>query len=376
MLNRTWLVCGLAIVAAAGIPVLTAGYGADPDAWLVASAAGKLWASGHYAVSRFPGYPLHEIISAPLVGLGGCALSNAGTLVVTLLLAALWYRISGKLAKNPLTLFFSLVCAPLVLTNAATTMDYLWSLALLLAALDAALEHREIPAGIFTGLAAGFRPSNLTIALPLFTLIALRGDRTAGVRYLIAAGTTAAAAFLPVLVTYGEPLRWFALTRAEMGDVHPAFTVRVFEFGYRLVYAAGPLAFVALAAVAFRGRNRLREAVRERDPLVVSSIMAIGVMTLQFFALPLERAYLLPALPFVLIVADRLSSPRMSLAVFLCIVSLNFVNPDIISHESSGRVVTLNIHEGRLQESWSERVARTELQNKMQQETGDGGGRR
>ena len=376
MLNRSWLLCGLAIIAAAGIPVLAAGYGADPDAWLVASAAGKLWESGHYVVSRFPGYPLHEIVSAPLVGLGGCAASNAGTLAATLLLAALWYRICGKLAKHPRTLFFSLVCAPLVLTNAATTMDYLWSLALLLAALDAALEGRETAAGLFTGLAAGFRPSNLTIALPLFAFIALRGERTAAVRYLIATGTAAGAAFLPLLVTYGGPLRWFALTRAEMGDVHPAFTVRLLDFGYRIVYAAGPLAFAALGTVAFRERDRLREALRARDPVVVSSVIAIAVMTVQFFALPLERAYLLPALPFVLLVADRLSSPRMSLAVFLCIVSFNVVNPDIIRHEPSGPVVAPNLHEGRLPESWNDRAVMMEIQQRMRHETGSAAGRR
>jgi hypothetical protein len=376
VLNRYWLLCGFAIIAAAGLPVLTAGYGADPDAWLVASAAGKLWASGHYTVSRFPGYPLHEILSAPLVGLGGCALSNAGTLVAALFLAAFWYRISGKLAKNPLTLFFSLLCAPLVLTNAATTMDYLWSLAFLLAALDAVLDQRVIAGGVFTGLAAGFRPSNITIALALFAFIALRGDRTAGIRYLIAAGGTAAAAFLPVLVTYGGPLRWLALTHAEMSDVHPAFTARVLEFGYRLVYATGPLAFVALGAAAFRGRDRLRVAVRDRDPVVVSSLIAVAVMTAQFFALPLERAYLLPALPFALLIADRLSSLRISLAVFLCIVSLNVVNPDIIKHERSGPVMTPNIHEGRLQESWDERVARTEIQIRIQEEPGKAAGGR
>lgn len=376
MLNRYWLLCGFAIIAAVGIPVLTAGYGADPDAWLVASAAEKLWAGGHYVVSRFPGYPLHEIVSAPLVGLGGCALSNAGTLLAALFVAALWYRISGKLAKNPLTLFFSLLCAPLVLTNAATTMDYLWSLAFLLAALDAALDRRVIAAGMFTGLAAGFRPSNVTIALALFTFVALRGGRRAGIRYLIAAGTTAAAVFLPLLVTYGGPLQWFALTRAEMGDMHPAFMTRVLEFAYRVVYAAGPLASVALATVAFRGRDRLRVAVRQRDPVVVTSLIAVAVMTVQFFALPLERAYLLPALPFVLLLADRLSSPRTSLAVFLCIVSLNVVNPDIISHERSGPVVTPNVHEGRLQESWNERVAMMELQIRIQEEPGKAAGPR
>ena len=370
MLNRYWLLCGFAVIAGAGLPVVTAGYGADPDAWLVASAAGKLWTSGQYTVSRFPGYPLHEIISAPLVGVGGCTFSNAGTLLATLVLAALWYRISGKLAKNPLTLFFSLLCAPLVLTDAATTMDYVWSLAFLMAALDAALDGKVIGAGILTGLAAGFRPSNITVALALFALIALRAGRPAGIRYMITAGITAAAAFLPPLVTYGGPLQWFALTRAEMGDVHPEFTARVIEFGYRLVWAAGPLAFVAFLAVAFRGRDRLQAAVRERDPVIVSSLIAVAVMTAQFFALPLQRAYLLPALPFLLLIADRLSSPRMSAALFLCIVSLNVVNPDIISHGRSGPVVTPNIHEGRLQESRNERVAMMELQIRLQEGRG------
>ncbi|HMK38166.1 MAG TPA: hypothetical protein VK569_02420 [Bacteroidota bacterium] len=375
MLTRRWLLSGLAVIAAAGVPVLSAGYGADPDAWLVASAAEKLWTTGRYAVSRFPGYPLHEIVSAPLIGLGGCAASNAGTLVAALLCAALWYRIARTLARSPLTLFFSLICAPLVLTNAATTMDYLWSLAFLLAAFACALENREIAAGIFTGIAAGFRPSNLTLALPLFLLISLRNDRASGFRFLFCAAAAACTSFLPVLVTYGGPVHWFILTREEMGDIHPAFDARVIEFGYRLIYAAGPLAFIALGAAALRGRKRLAESVRDKDPVMVSSMVAVTVMIAQFFALPLDRAYLLPALPFALILADRLSSPRASLALFVCIASLNFVNPDIIRHERSGNRVAPNIREGRLAESWTERTAMAELRQKTLEKTGTGAGR-
>jgi hypothetical protein len=368
VLTRRWLLWGCAIVAAAGIPVLSAGYGADPDAWLVASVAGRLWSDGSYAVSRFPGYPLHEIVSAPLVGLGGCTLSNAGTLVAALVLTWLWYRISGKLGKNPRLLFLSLICSPLILSNAATTMDYVWSLAFLLAAFDAALERKEIASGILTGLAAGFRPSNLSLALALWTLVTLGGTRRVGLRYIIAAGASACAAFLPVLVTYGGPLRWFALTRAEMGDVHPEFGARVLEFGYRSVYAAGPLAFIILILAAITGRESLREAVREKDPVIVASLVAIAVMAIQFFALPLERSYLLPALPFVLLVADRCSSPRMSLALLICIASMNLVNFDIIGHRRSGDVVAPGVHEGRLQESWSDRLAMMEIQRTLHRE--------
>jgi hypothetical protein len=309
------------------------------------------------------------------VGLGGYAASNAGTLLAAFILVAFWFRIASRVARNPLTVFFSLVCAPLVLANVATTMDYLWSLAALMAALDAALDGRAIASGLLTGIAAGFRPSNLTIALPLFALVALAGGRSAGLRYLLAAGAAALTAFLPVLVTYGGPFRWFALTRADMGDVHPEFPDRVFGFLYRLVYAAGPLATVALAWALVTGRARLRKALRGGDPVVFASLIAVGIMTAQFFALPLERAYLLPALPFTLLLADRVSTPRMSLAVLLCIASLNLVNPDIITHQRSGKVAGLNIHGGRIQETLTDRRETMELEIAADRNAWDSAGR-
>ncbi|HTY60294.1 MAG TPA: hypothetical protein VMF59_15835 [Bacteroidota bacterium] len=369
-LNRRALAGGLAVVAAAGIPALAAGYGSDPDAWLVARAAGKLWTTGTYVVSRFPGYPLHEIASAPLVGLGGCVAANAGTLVASLVLTALWFRIARRAGRNPLTLFFSLVCAPLVLTNVATTMDYLWSLAFLMAALDAALEKREIASGVLTGIASGFRPSNLSLVIPLCILVALSNGGRASLRYAFAAAAASAASFLPVLVTYGGPFHWFALTTAEMSDVHPAPGIRVLDFGYRILYAAGPLAFIAIAVVLAGGRARLRKAVGEKDPIVISCFAALIVAAAQFFALPLERAYLLPALPFALLLADTVATPRASLAVFLCIVSLNVVNPDIIRHQKPGYALAPNIHDGRLQESWRERTAMADLQDRIRREGG------
>jgi hypothetical protein len=47
-------------------------------------------------------------------------------------------------------------------------------------------------------------------------------------------------------------------------------------------------------------------------PVVVSSLIAVAVMTALFFALPRERACVLPASPLVILIADRLSSPRIS----------------------------------------------------------------
>ncbi len=345
--------------------MLGAGYGADPDAWLVAQSAETLWKTGHYLASRLPGYPLHEIINAPLVGLGGCFASNAGTLAAALFLTFLWYRLSIDLGKNPIPLFLSLVCAPIVLTNAATTMDYLWSLAFILAALVAARDRRSILSGICTGVAAGFRLSNLTLVIPLFVYLALAGERKEMVRYLVATGVTAFLATLPLMLTYGGPFHWFASTRVAMSDIHPAPETRVLDFAYRSVYALGPLAFIAISWVLWKGRTGIREAWHEKDPLMVASSVAVGIMAVQFFALPLERSYLLPAIPFLLLLVDRVSSARLSLVVLLCIASMNLVNPDITVHASNRPAFSPALREGRIAESWQERQAMMVLQQKL-----------
>ncbi len=356
---------GLAVVAGVSIPVLGAGYGADPDAWLVAQSAETLWKTGHYFASRLPGYPLYEIVSAPLVGLGGCLASNTGTLAAALVLTFLWYLLSRDIGKNPVPLFLSLIFAPIVLTNAATTMDYLWSLAFILAAFIAARSKRAILSGICTGVAAGFRPSNLTLAIPLFVYLALREGRGERARYLVAAGVTAIIATLPLMLTYGGPFRWFALTQIAMNDIHPQPAARVFDFSYRSVYALGPLAFLAVSFALWNGRARIRESWHEKDPLMVASSVAVGIMAIQFFALPLERSYLLPAIPFLLVLVDRVSSTRLSLVVLLCIASMNIVNPDITVHASNRPVFSPALREGRIAESCRDRQAMMVLQQKL-----------
>lgn len=354
-LTLAWLLATVACILAVTLPVLSAGYGHDADSWLVARVAGDLWVTGRYAVSRFPGYPLHEIISAPLVGLGGCVASNAGSLAATLGLVAVWYRVVRRIGKHERTLFLSLALAPLVLVNAAVTIDYLWSLLFILLSLDATTRRKAIAAGIFTGVAAGFRPSNFSVAVPLLLLFWKHGGRGPAFRYVLTAAIASLAAFLPMLLTYG-PIDWVILTRAEMSDVHPPPLQRVLFFGYRTIYALGPLAAVTAAAILFGGRERLRDAVSSRDPMVLASVTMVSLSALQFFLLPLERSYLLPALPFLLLLIDRVGSARGNLLVCLAILSLNLFNPDILRHDREGPTASFSLRAGRLLEAWKERT--------------------
>jgi hypothetical protein len=75
------------------------------------------------------------------------------------------------------------------------------------------------------------------------------------------------------------------------------------------------------------------------------------------------------------LLTDRHSTTRFFIALPLCIASLNVINPDIITHRSSGKRLVLNIHGGRLEKSWRERMDMAELQGKIHTEAdkaGDG----
>src|SRR5882762_3388166 len=59
---RLQLIALFALVLASRFPFLDAGYGANVDAWRVARAARDIATTGEYSVSRFPGYPVQEIV--------------------------------------------------------------------------------------------------------------------------------------------------------------------------------------------------------------------------------------------------------------------------------------------------------------------------
>src|ERR1043166_6986783 len=50
------------VVLLSRLPFLDAGYGVNVDAWRVALRAVEIAITGDYSVSRFPGYPIQEIV--------------------------------------------------------------------------------------------------------------------------------------------------------------------------------------------------------------------------------------------------------------------------------------------------------------------------
>jgi hypothetical protein len=353
--TRSWITALLILVVITRIPFLLPGYGPDADSWLVANAATQLWQTGDYSPSRLPGYPLSELVSAPLVGLGKALLSNTATLTVSLLVVVVWWHIARDHAHHPRLAVLSLAFSPLLWTSSVVTMDYVWSLLFLLLAFLFALRNRPGVAGILAGLAAGFRLANIGGIVPLAILIVLgTREKKAAFVFLLTAGLAALLAYTPLLMHYG-PLGWIEATSQEMNDVYPSLHDRPVLFLYRSIYAIGPLAAIAAAAILVRGRARLAQVISQRDPLLVASISAVVIFLLVFLGLPIERAYLLPALPFLILLVGRIATKPEFTLFALCLASLSIVNPDLATHNPPSPQLQPGLHRGRLLELWTER---------------------
>lgn len=336
----------LICVTATRLPLLWTGYGSDADAWMVANAADRLWHTGEYNVSRFPGYPLHEIISAPFVALGGPVLSNGVTLLASIVLLLVWFRIAARHFHHAELLLLTLAFTPLFWIQSAATTDYVWSLLFLALSLDSALQNRVILCGLWLGLAAGFRLSNLVASVPLAAFLFYK-ERSPGriLSFLAPAFIVMLLAYSPLLITYG-PIGWIHLTRNEMSDIHFTWTERVLFFGYRSIYALGPLAVLSCFAILLTHLQELKRRWKEREPVLVTSCVGGAMFLLLFFVLPLERAYLLPALLFLLMAVATVATRTQLIVFALCIASFGLLNPDIIKHQGMRGTAELNVHWG------------------------------
>ncbi len=339
-MNRTGLALILFLVVLSGIPFLTAGYGTDPDAWRVAEVGAKLWQTGVYEVSRFPGYPLHECVSAPFVVIGGAPLSNAITLLCSLFLLYIWNRIALREARHPAALVIIFAFTPLFWKNSAVTMDYAWSLLCLLLAFAASLQRRALMAGVFLGLAAGFRPANAIAGAALLIpfLTAPRPVRSVVVMGM-AASTVAATAFAPLFLSMGVS-GWLTATSAQLTGVRATQNTGISAALYRGVYTVGPLAAAFIAVIGIRALRGFRAGRFRHDVTLATAVAMVLLYGATFIWLPMEREYLLPALPFLLLAVDRICTRREILLAGVFLVSFAFVNPDIVAHEG----VTGHIH--------------------------------
>lgn len=317
------------------LPLLGNGYGSDDDAWRAVVAALRMYELGHYIPSRVPGFPVFEGVMVALVPFGWWV-TNAAAVLASAVAVLFFYLVARRAAlENREWLTAAFGFGPALWVACAQSMDYAFGLAFLLAATWALIERRAILGGVLLALAAGCRPSLAFLALPVADL----AGRSAGgwralLRFAVAFVAVGAVVFLPVaLAPEARGLERHAVHHIARQHVTWATLIPVLRRA--AVFLFGKLGLLALATAIVVGmvrRLRRDDATRgEREglspALVRYETISVGIVVVLYLLIPLEPAYLLPALPFLLLLAARWVPQRWWVAIALLMASEALVTP-------------------------------------------------
>ena len=286
------------IVLLTRLPFLGPGFGADADAWRIAGAARTIAAEGHYVASRFPGAPLVEIADSLLLPVGPWALPLASALWGAIGVVAFYLALCRLGARGCFWAALALAFTPVFWIHTTDAMDYAWALGLALVGLAFAVYGRPTLAGLAIGLAIGCRITSAAFLVPIGLLLV--GSRA---RFLVAAVLAAGLALAPSFLTYGTRF----LSGYEFGRVPWIFVVKA---ATRDVW--GVIGTVAVGVATLFALTRIRSVPERERWAILSAIVLFGGL---FLRLPHDGAYLLPILPFVLLLFGR-TLPRPMLVAF------------------------------------------------------------
>ncbi len=342
--QSTWVrLTALALVVALSrLPLLGGGYGSDDDSWRNMVAALRMRTLGHYVMSRPPGFPVFESLLALLAPFGWLA-TNGATALAGVVAALLFYRVAARLGVHaPASLGLGFAFCGGIWITTSQTMDYAYGLALMLAAYLALLDRRHLVGGILLALAAGCRLTHGAQLLGAMTLLLGRHSPARAWGALLGGFiVTLTLVFLPVVRS------------PELGDVdaqavyhisHAHLTMHTFVPVVRgaLVFMLGRFGFavvVLAGCVAMFGRLRARSpagmgggAKFERGPIVYE-LAGIGVCVVFWSLIPYENAYLLPALPFALLLGARV----LPTTWIMILTAVFMVEPLVTVHLDTGR---------------------------------------
>ncbi len=335
-LTRQW-VLGLAFLLY--LPLIFLGYGSDVDTFRVLDAGRNFMATADYVPSRRPGYLVYELAAYVLDRLGGSVLSNLGTLFWALAALACFLRICRRhKIQNSELLALIFAIHPVFWYNATVSIDYIWALGMLLVGFDLLEQHRFYWAGLALGLAVGCRLSSVIVVAGLLTYawLAFPKRRFQAVVMGGMAGLLGGLAYI---------LPWdFAEWRASFWTLSigsPALwtpTMQMGRFVYKNLYFWGLPAALFMALIVLLGISRFR--LKGRVHLLLMGLAASVVFGYEilFFRFPIEVEYLLPVLPFIILLVGINAPSRTWLRLLLVLVlSYNLVTVNLARPNNAGQ---------------------------------------
>lgn len=313
------------LLFASRLPWLSAGYGAMQDSYRVFNAARGISESGTYVLSRPPGHPVHDYLVSMLVPVGPVG-SNMLTALFSLVAFGFFALILRRVhIRNYLMGALGFAFTPVVYINSTCTIDYVVAVAFVLAATYFVLSHRFIAAGICLGLAVGVRITSGAMLAPFIAWSMLGAKSYAFDRrcFYLVIGTLAVASicYLPVISEYGlSVLTFYDHSYPPLWSVLLEGTLRVWGF-------PGMLALVGLicAAPIYINAIKLRLSQEHVLPLLALCTVSIALYLIAFVRLPDASGYLIPIIPFVIMMVGLFAPGHIFRLFALALLLSSFI---------------------------------------------------
>lgn len=336
------------------LPFLNNGFGYDPDAWRIMRSAHLMAATGTYRVSRFPGYPLVEIVyswlwpSSPFV-------TNGLTAVMSVIAVSFFALICKHLgSKDYFIAGLALAFTPIIFINSTNSMEYMWALAFILAGMYFIMRNRPLTAGLFCGLAVGSRLTSLFMLIPFCVLILgqappRKSQWIAIIKLIVPAFVVSSIIYIPVIQNYGFEFLTFYDSSQTVAQA--IYRMGVGTWGNLGLVAIFTGCMTLLIYPTFFNNSQRSIPGTLPEFYMRSWVFVIFIYLILFMRLPLESGYLIPIIPFVILLFARflnryvfiLLSVLMILSSFIAIQPPHFENGPIIKNQTNRQIRSENL---------------------------------
>ncbi len=326
------------------LPFLSQGYGLDGDSWSVAITARNIALSGDYEVSRFPGYPVQEYLCSLFYNGTAWRLNLLTAIISTI--GVLFFAFILKTWKFKYVFLASAALAfvPIIYINSTTTIDYVWALSFLLISLYCVTQYNPWLAGIFLGIAIGCRITSGAMLIPYAIMILQSGQRRENIiriaKLVFTSLVVAGLLFYPVYSRYGADFfMYYNLPYPSISKVLYKFFIETWGLVGLLALFISVVVFFLPGTVAVR-RYLFPRSINEK--YVVAWLIAIDMYIIAFLKLPMESGYLVPMIPFVILIFGKyLYSSAFSFLAVMLILSSFFFNISPVEREDAATASSL-----------------------------------
>ena len=319
------------------IPFIFSGPGTDEDAWGVALYALNIFNTHEYEVSRFPGFPVHELVSVLFIRGGPIAL-NILTAIMSAAAALMFVcALQEMRLRFPYLAGLAFAFTSIVYVHSSESIDYMWAMAFIMASFWLLLKEKLALSALMLALAAGCRITSLAMLLSFGVLLIDDGKDLGSnikrmIRYAFVTGVFSVLIYSPVLFTYGLSFFTFYDLSGYPSISKVLYKISLGVWGITgiiaLLYGTVVLLFPPAAKT---GKYLLPRTINEKH--VISWLVAMDMAILIFVRFPYEAGYLIPLIPFTILVFGKYLYDR----AFIYFSLLLILSPFFIGISASHR---------------------------------------